>query len=144
MVKVFGEKIDGYDYPIRKGVYAICFNSTMDKVLTVRNSKGDYFLPGGGIENGEDNVSCLEREMLEETGFKIAIGPYIGNAMKYFKSTKDEPLLNNGYFYLIVLSDKVQEPIEEDHYISWIDMVNAEQLLIHEHHYWAIKEGLRK
>lgn len=144
MVKIFGRKIDGLDYQMRKGVYAICFNSTMDKVLTVQNSKGDYFLPGGGIENGEDDFSCLEREMLEETGFKVTIGSYIGNAMKYFKSTKAEPLLNNGYFYLVELSDKVQEPLEDDHYISWIDLENAEQLLIHEHHYWAIIEGLSK
>ncbi|MBS4220307.1 NUDIX domain-containing protein [Bacillus sp. FJAT-49711] len=116
----------------------------MDKVLSVQNSNGDYFLPGGGIENGEYDIDCLRREMLEETGFKITVDSYIGNAMKYFKSIKGEPLLNNAYFYLVKLLNKVQQPIEDDHYTSWIDLDNAEQLLIHEHHYWAIKEALRK
>jgi hypothetical protein len=46
MVKIFGEKIDGLDYQIRKGVYAIVFNSEKDKILTVRNYTGHYFLPG--------------------------------------------------------------------------------------------------
>lgn len=142
MVKVFGEKIDSLDYITKKGVYAVIFNSVRDKVFTVHNSRGDYFLPGGGIENNENHLSCLEREMLEETGFKVIIDSYIGNAMRYFQSIKDEPLLNDGYFYLAALSDKIQEPIEDDHYFKWINIRNAEQLFIHDHHYWAVKQGL--
>lgn len=41
-----------------------------DKVLSVQNSRGHYFLPGGGIENEESYQECLEREMLEETGYR--------------------------------------------------------------------------
>jgi len=62
--------------------------------------------------------------------------------MRYFQSTKGESLLSDGYFYLANLSDKAQEPIEDDHYIDWIDIDSAKKLLIHEHHYWAVKEGL--
>ncbi|MES1042803.1 NUDIX hydrolase [Peribacillus simplex] len=69
MDKVFGEKIGGLDYQIKKGVYAIIFNSAKDKVLAVQNSRGHHFLPGGGIENEESYQECLEREMLEETGY---------------------------------------------------------------------------
>ncbi|MDQ7863947.1 NUDIX domain-containing protein [Peribacillus frigoritolerans] len=72
MDKVFWrKKIGGLDYQIRKGVYAIIFNSAKDKVLAVQNSRGHYFLPGGGIENEESYQECLEREMLEETGYKV-------------------------------------------------------------------------
>ncbi|TKH06433.1 NUDIX domain-containing protein [Peribacillus simplex] len=141
MVEIFGEKIDGLDYQIRKGVYAIVFNSENDKILTVKNSKGHYFLPGGGIENNEGNQECLEREMLEETGYKVSIGSFIGNAKRYFQSTKNEPLINDGYFYLAKLLDKIQEPIENDQFIKWIDIESVRELLVHEHHCWAVNKG---
>jgi 8-oxo-dGTP diphosphatase len=140
----FGEKINGIDYQIRKGVYAVIFNPKKGKVMTVRNRNGHHFLPGGGIEYDESHIKCLEREMLEETGYKVLINCYIGNAMRYFKSTKDEPLLSDGYFYLANITDKVQEAIEPDHYLEWINIENAKQSLIHEHHYWAVKAGLNK
>jgi 8-oxo-dGTP diphosphatase len=39
MKKVFGEKINRIDYEIRKGVYAVIFNSKKDKVLTFKLRK---------------------------------------------------------------------------------------------------------
>lgn len=144
MIKIFGEKRDKANYEIRKGVYAVIFNTKRDKVLTVQNERGHHFLPGGGIEEGESHLQCLERELLEETGYKVYFKSYIGNAMRYFQSTKGERLLSDGYFYLADLSDKVQESIEDDHDIVWIDIQSAKQLLIHEHHYWAVKKGLIK
>jgi len=144
MNKVFGEKIDGLEYKIRKCVYAIILNNTRKKVLTVQNSRGHYFLPGGGIENDESNQKCLERELLEETGYKISIGSFIGNARRYFQSTKNEPLINEGYFYLAALLGKLQEPVEEDHLIKWIDIDSVQGLFVHDHHCWAVFEALNK
>ncbi|TMU83797.1 NUDIX domain-containing protein [Bacillus sp. BHET2] len=127
---------------MRKGVYAVIFNTKRDKVMTVHNGKGHHFLPGGGIENDESHLNCIEREMLEETGYRAIIVSYIGNAMRYFQSTKSEPLLSDGYFYLADLSEKVQEPYENEHYIEWIDIKSVKYLLVHEHHYWAVNEVL--
>jgi 8-oxo-dGTP diphosphatase len=50
------------------------------KFLLVKNasSSGDFWcLPGGGIESGEDVVSALRREIIEETG----VVPDIGNLL---------------------------------------------------------------
>lgn len=50
------------------------------KYLLVRNkaSAGDFWcLPGGGVEPGEDIVSAMRRELIEETG----IEPDIGNVL---------------------------------------------------------------
>lgn len=60
------------------------------KFLLVRNRVSDNFwcLPGGGIESGEDIVSALVREMIEETGIK----PVVGNLL-YIHQIKQE----NGY-----------------------------------------------
>ena len=39
---------------------------------------GQWFLPGGGLEHGEDPVDGLRREFLEETGLDIAPGALLG------------------------------------------------------------------
>lgn len=143
-MRVFGEELENTHYQSRKGVYAAIFTSEKDAVLTVRNVKGDHFLPGGGIENGENYLECLERELLEETGYHARVGSYIGNAFQYLHSTKGEPLLSDGHFYLADLLHKVQAPIDEDHYIEWLRIDRANELLIREQHRWAVKEGLNR
>jgi len=55
--------------------------------------------------------------------------------MRYFKSTKGEQLINDGYFYLAKLYKKVQELIKDDHFVEWINIENAKKLLLHDHHY---------
>ncbi|WP_339063840.1 helix-turn-helix domain-containing protein [Tepidibacillus marianensis] len=87
---------------------------------------------------------CLRREMLEETGYEVFIGSFIGNAMRYHQSIDDEPLLGDGYFYLARLLNKVQEPIEDDHYLRWLSIKQIEKLLFNEHQVWAVNEGLTK
>lgn len=143
-MKVFGEKLKGLNYELRKGVYAVIFNSTMNEVLTVQTSRGNYFLPGGGIEGHENHLQCLEREILEETGYNVVIGPFIGNAKCFFLSTKKKPILNDGYFYFAQLLNKIQDPIDDDHFIKWIETDKARDLLIHAHQIWAVKEGLKQ
>jgi 8-oxo-dGTP diphosphatase len=53
VIAVFGEKRQGLNYQRRTGVYAVIFHHEKDKILTVRNETGHYFLPGGGMEENE-------------------------------------------------------------------------------------------
>ncbi|MFD3448211.1 NUDIX hydrolase [Microbacteriaceae bacterium 4G12] len=140
---VFGDIKPELNYRKRKGVYAVIFNETKDKIVTVQTTTGHYFLPGGGLEGNETNEECLEREVLEETGYKVLISSFIGKAMNFFQSTKNEPILSEGYFYLATLVSKVQDPIEEDHLFTWLSVDRVEELLIHKHHIWAVKEGVK-
>ncbi|TWT13270.1 NUDIX hydrolase [Planomicrobium sp. CPCC 101079] len=139
----FGKPLDGVDYQLRKGVYAVIFNAAKDKVATVKTPNERYFLPGGGIEEQELPEESLKRELLEETGHAIAIGPFIGTAMRFFHSRKNGPMLNDGYFYLATLEEKVQEPTEADHALTWVPVSQVQRLLVHEHHHWAVTEGLK-
>ena len=37
---------------------------------------------------------------------------------------------------------KAQEPIEEDHFMQWIELRSVPECLEHDHHIWAIKKEL--
>ena len=51
------------------------------KVLLVKRKyeplAGQWSLPGGAVEVGETLEACLVREMLEETGLEVRVGPVI-------------------------------------------------------------------
>jgi mutator protein MutT len=51
------------------------------KVLLVKRKHeplaGQWSLPGGAVEIGETLEACLVREMLEETGLEVTVGPVI-------------------------------------------------------------------
>ena len=69
------------EYPDRPfvGVGAVIVDG--QRVVLVRRRseplKGQWSLPGGAVETGETLDACVIREMLEETGLRVAVGPVI-------------------------------------------------------------------
>ncbi|SDC55560.1 NUDIX hydrolase [Shouchella lonarensis] len=140
-MKVFGEQRPDLNYRKRQGVYAVVIDAETKKCMTVQTERG-HFLPGGGIEAGESLQDCLKREMLEETGYEVEAGTFIGKAQQYFLSPQNEPLLSEASFYAVKLLDKVQEPTEVDHTVTWIDLDYLEGYLYHAHHEWAVRKAV--
>lgn len=59
---------------------------------------GQWSLPGGGVEVGETLEGCLAREMLEETGLEVEIGPVIE---VFDRITRDEDGRVRYHFVLV-------------------------------------------
>lgn len=141
---IFGVRDDRFDYKERDGCYAVILDANRQQVAAIVTQKGNWFLPGGGFEAGETPEQCHRRELLEETGFRINIDAFIGKAKAYFISPQNEPIASNGQFFLAQFIEKAIEPIEDDHELRWINVKEADRLLFHPHHSWAVREAIAK
>jgi 8-oxo-dGTP pyrophosphatase MutT (NUDIX family) len=47
------------------------------RVLLLKNDREEWELPGGRIERGETPEECVAREIAEETGWKVRVGPIL-------------------------------------------------------------------
>ena len=137
---VFGEKLSTVNYSERVAVYGVAIND--GRVATVKTKVG-YFLPGGGIEKDENHRECLKREFIEEIGYKIEIGRYIGNASLYHKTKTGEYKKGIGHFYIVNLTYDTKNKIEEDHDLIWLDINECCKNLFLEHQVWAVLEALK-
>lgn len=137
MHKVFGQK-EQTAYIDRRGAYMVPIQN--GQIGVVRTDKG-FFLPGGGLDHDESDAACIERECMEETGYRVSVKDKIGSAETYYKAPEI------GYFHPIQtyytgeLTEKVCEPTEEDHRLVWIKYEDLRGRMYMEMQNWAIEEG---
>lgn len=65
-------------YALRPGAYAILPLKHRILLTCQMGERADIQLPGGGIDAGESPVQALHREVLEETGWRIAVPRRLG------------------------------------------------------------------
>ena len=62
-----------YDESLEE-IYRVAIRSIIfkdGKLLMIESDDGELKFPGGGMEDGEDDIETLIRETLEETGFSV-------------------------------------------------------------------------
>lgn len=57
------------------------------------NLAGRWFLPGGGVQHGESPVESLAREIEEESGLKVVVGPLL-DVLSDVRTLPDETSLH--------------------------------------------------
>ncbi len=83
---------------------------------------GKFVPPGGKIEDGEDPIVCVQREVKEETGLTLNKIDYIGTAIHYGK--KEEWIVF--IFYSKDFEGEITEGLEGP--LFWIEKDNVYSL----------------
>jgi 8-oxo-dGTP diphosphatase len=136
----FGEKINDLPYTDRPGAYAVIFNERQE-VAVMKTPRG-FFLPGGGTD-GEDPAIALAREMLEETGMGVRILQEIGKASEFcLMPGKPDGLNKQGTFYIAAFTDKLADPVEQDHELIWLSVEDAINTLTRDFQKWAVAQAV--
>jgi len=136
MHKIFGTK-ENVQYTDREGAYLILIHDK--QVGIIRTPKGFFFL-GGGLENGENYIECIERECREEIGCTVSVKAKICSAEAYCKHEKIGYFHPIQTYYIGELVSKVSAPIEKDHEFLWIEYEKLKGRMYAEMQDWALEQ----
>ncbi len=125
--------IDTSSFRKREAARAVVSDGT-GKVALLRVGLYNYHkLPGGGIDEGEDVPTALERELLEEIGCKAEVTGEVGQIVEYRNQFE---LKQTSYCFIATQTGDKSEPdftekeLREQFSIVWADSIdNAISLL---------------
>ena len=119
---IVGQKQEGLNYQERKSSYGILTNNDGQIAVSCQKNWGLIFL-GGKIEEGETPKQTIIRETLEEVGYEVDNLKYYDSVSAYYDVYfKDGRLIhshNLAEFYIGIIKNKIQEPIEPNTSIEW-------------------------
>ncbi|WP_155287015.1 NUDIX hydrolase [Lacticaseibacillus zhaodongensis] len=141
---VFGTKDPRYDYVKRVGVYGVIPDHSGRRILILQAPNGADFLPGGGVEAGEDDHATLTRELLEEFGVSVDIGPRLGRAAEYFYSHhRETAYYHPATFYACSNMRITADPLEDFNTLMMMPIDLAIAQLKRPTHRYAVAQWLK-
>jgi len=152
MIRRFGAPAKpGVTYIRRPGAYAILAQG--DQVLMTHQNAPDpeFQLPGGGIDPGESVIAALHREVLEETGWRIAAPRRLG-AFRRFAYMPEYHLWAEKLCHVYIAHPvrALGNPSEPGHSAHWVEAGDAAEIAGNpgDRHflrqYFAATPGLRR
>jgi 8-oxo-dGTP pyrophosphatase MutT (NUDIX family) len=123
---------EGINYNYREAVRAIVIKGS--SILMMHNCKGDYKLPGGGVEPGESYESALFREVEEETGYAVIniieeLGTTVERRLDVYEQNKGFEMIST-YYSCNISDEYVGRNLTEHEKIleleaEWVDIEYA-------------------
>ena len=146
MIRRFGEPVDRTQkYLLRPGAYAV-LRRGKSVLLTYQSQPEDEFqLPGGGIDPGENALTALHREVLEETGWRIGAPRHIG-AFRRFVFMPDYDMWAEKLCHVFTARPvrRLGPPSEPFHQEVWADVDTAPGLIENDGDRMFLKHALRR
>jgi 8-oxo-dGTP pyrophosphatase MutT (NUDIX family) len=125
----------------RVSIKALVFNSNNEFLLLLEND-GRWSLPGGGLERGESNYDCLQRELLEEGNLKLIqmdVSP-----ITFISTPNEAGYYNANVIYKAQIDLAGFVPMDECVEYNWFRPEKAMQLkafpIVHELASWLISQ----
>ncbi|MFA6309528.1 MAG: NUDIX hydrolase [Clostridia bacterium] len=88
-----------------------------DKVLLLRNEKGEWVLPKGVMKNGDSSNEVALRRVKEETGICAEIISAIGHTnYEFFSVTRQRPVCNKITWYIMKSPEDNLKIINEEQF----------------------------
>lgn len=107
-------------YRARPGVYVILPRAGSVLLTFQSRPEEEFQLPGGGIDPGETPLQALHREVLEETGWRIAAPRRLGAFRRFvFMPDYDFWAEKICHVYLARPVQKLADPTEPYHIAVW-------------------------
>lgn len=131
MTPRYGEPpVPGRIYRRRPGAYAILLRDARLLLTHQTEPRAEFQLPGGGIDPGESPLRALHREVLEETGWRIAPQRRLG-AFRRFAYMPEYDLWAEKLciIYLAFPVRRLAAPSEDGHSAHWLSPARAAELV---------------
>lgn len=141
-IKTFGQVLPGVTYIERPGAYGFLQNDKSEIALV--NTSFGYFLPGGGLDRGEDELTGLAREIREELGFEVIKAVYLMKAAQFHWSEfYGSHFRKVGFFFEVEFETPSNAACAPDHHLVWMPLPEAARTLTQEFQRWAVTEYLK-
>ena len=137
-VRTFGHREHQRPYRRRSAAYAVILDDQR-RVACVTEELG-LFLPGGGLEAGEDAISAVHREVAEECARALEVMSPLDSAIQFFFSARGEPYELHAAFFLARFGQRLDGLPQ--HELSWVPTFPEPPAFFHECHQWAVQQAL--
>lgn len=142
----FGTPLKGRKHADRPAAFGIAEVNGKIALVRIDTDAGDVWwdLPGGALEDGEDEIAAMVREFGEETGLRVGAGDKVAEAAQFFVKSDGQAVNNKGGVYDVAIEAEAPElKIEDDHTLVWLDPLTAIRMLRHDSHAYAVTCWLR-
>lgn len=115
-------------------------------ILLLRKFNGDWVLPKGRVEKGEEIKDAALREVLEESGVKAEIDKYIGMAHYKYRNLKENQMVNKTVHWYLMKSNNMDcTPLKKEGFVDalFVHIDKATDLVRYKDERNMIEKGLK-